>query len=153
MMWSLMKGAGMVKDRRAFYVRGAGLQRDLPSRPRLHRSDAFRKKGAADPADGAVAASGGAVFAPVENDLEVEFVPPFTGEGALQVFFGFDDVFPGGQFPSLGEAVDVGIDGKGGDAKGLAHHDRGGFVADAGKGLEGRKVGGDLPRMLCDDDF
>ena len=63
--------------------------------PRLHGTNPFGEKRPADPADGAVAAVGGAMFASVENDLEVEFVPAFAGEGPLKVPLGLDDVFTG----------------------------------------------------------
>ncbi len=100
-----------------------------------------------------VAASGGAMFAAVEDDLEVEFVPGVAWEEFFEVAFGLDDVFTGGEFPACGEAVDVGIDGKGGDAEGLGHDDGGGFVADAWECFEGVEVGGDLAVVLVDEDL
>lgn len=108
---------------------------------------------AAEEAGFAVAAACGAVFAAVEDDLEVELVPGVAWEEFFEVAFGLFDVFGGAEFPSFGEAVDVGVHGEGGDAEGLGHDDGGGFVADAGEGFEGGEVGGDLGVVLLDEDF
>ncbi len=118
----------------------------------LYGSGAQRKEGPADEAEGAVATASGAMLSPVENDLKVEFVPGLTGEGALQGFFGFDDVLPGGEFPPLGEAMDVGVDGKCGDAEGLAHDDGSGLVPDAREGFKRCKVGRDFTAIFFHKD-
>ena len=102
------------------------------------------KQFAAEQAAFAIAAAGGAVFAAVEDDLEVELVPGLAGEEAFEVGFRLDDVFAGREFPAGGEAVDVGVHGEGGDAEGLGHDDRGGLMADAGEGFERGEIGGDL---------
>lgn len=95
----------------------------------------FREKLTAEQAAFPIAAAGGAVFAAVENNLEVEAVPRVAGEEFLQVALGDDDVFSGGEFPAGGEAVDVGVDGKCRDAERLRHHDRRGLVTHAGQGF------------------
>lgn len=100
----------------------------------------------------AVAAAGGAVLAAVEDDLEVEFVPGVSGEEFFEVVFGLCDVFALGEFPTFGEAVDVCIDGEGGDAEGLGHDDGSGFMSDAGELFEVGEGGGDLAVMLVNED-
>lgn len=72
------------------------------------------------------------MFSAVEDDLEVKFVPRFSGENFFQITFGLDDVFSAAELPAFSEAVDVGIDWKGGDSESLCHHHRCGFVANAG---------------------
>lgn len=89
----------------------------------------------------------------VEDDAEMELVPALAGESPLEVALGLDDVFPRGQFPALGEAVNVGIDGESGYTEGLAHDDGGGFVSDPGKSLQRRKIGGNLPAVFFDENL
>jgi hypothetical protein len=100
----------------------------------------------------AVAAAGGAVFAAVEYDLKVEFVPGFAWEEFFEVVFGLCDVFALGEFPAFGKSVDVCVDGEGRDAEGLGHDNGSGFVADAGELFEVLEGGGDLAVMLVNED-
>jgi hypothetical protein len=66
----------------------------------------------------------------------VELVPLFFRESALQVELGLNDVLSVRELPPLREPVDVGVDGEGRHAEGLAHHDRGGLVPDSREGFE-----------------
>ena len=93
------------------------------------------------------------MLAAVENDLEVEAVPGLAGEELLQVALSLDDVFSGGEFPAGGEAVDVRVYGKCRDAEGLGHDDGGGFVTDAGQGLERGEIRRDLAGVLFHQNF
>ena len=47
----------------------------------------------------------------------------------------------------------MGVDGEGGHAESLAHHDRGGLVPDPGEFLEGGKVDGDFAAMAINENF
>ena len=84
----------------------------------------------------AVAAAGGAVFAAVVDDAQVEVVPGFGRVEFFEVALDLDDVGAAGEFPAQREAVDVSVDGKCGVVEGLNHEDGGGFVADAGEVFE-----------------
>jgi hypothetical protein len=79
---------------------------------------------------GAVASPGAAVFAAVEDDLEMQFVPALLWKGALQIFLGLHYVFAIGQFPALSETMNMSVDGESWNSKGLAHDDRGGLMPD-----------------------
>jgi hypothetical protein len=83
-----------------------------------------------------------AVFAPEVDDLEVDASPGGLGEEALQVALGLHDAAAAREAPARGEPVDVGVDGKGRHAERLHHHHARGLVADAGKRLQQREVGG-----------
>jgi hypothetical protein len=52
----------------------------------------------------------------------------------------------------LGEAVDVRIHGKAGNAKSLCHDDLGRLVANSGQFFECFEVGGHLATMLAEED-
>ena len=107
-------------------IGGSGLVRD-------DRFFAMGEVGAANDALGAVATSGGAVLAAVGDDLQVELFPLLGWPEFFEVGLGLDDVFAGGEFPALGEAVDVGVDGEGGNLEGVDHDDAGGFVSNPWK--------------------
>ena len=83
----------------------------------------------------------------------MQLVPGGLGEEALQVALGLGDVFAIRQLPALGQAVDVGVHGKGGDTERLCHHHLGRFVADSGKSLEGIEITRHLTAMLVDQDL
>ena len=53
------------------------------------------------------------------DDLQVEGVPAVLGEEDLEVTFGPSDVGAVRETPTRGQAVDVGVDRKGGNAEGL----------------------------------
>jgi hypothetical protein len=55
--------------------------------------------------------------------------------------------------PAFGAAMDVGVDGKGGNVEGLGHHYRCGFMAHSGQLFQIGKTGGNLSLMLFDEDF
>ena len=48
-----------------------------------------------------VAASSRTMFASIENDLQVKFVPLFFGKKVFQIALCFEHVFPLGQLPAL----------------------------------------------------
>ena len=80
--------------------RSLGLSRD-GSNCRWRNIRGYRPEGAflseefaAEQAGFPVAAAGAAMFAAVEDDLEVEAVPVLAGEEFFQVAFGLFDVFP-----------------------------------------------------------
>ena len=89
-----------------------------------------------------------AMFAPVVNDLQVELVPAFFGEVSLQVFLGLGDAFAVRQFPSLSQAVNMGVDRKSRVPEGLSHDNRCGFVSDSGSSSNLSKVEGTSPSCL-----
>lgn len=129
------------------------MQKSISCLLRFHGPFAFGETGAADVADGAIATPGGAVFAAVKNDLEMELVPNRLREKAFEVFFGLRDVFTGGELPALGEAVDVSIDREAWHAEGLRHDDLGGLVADSGEFFECIEIRGHLAAVLANEDF
>ena len=92
---------------------------------------AVRVGGAADFALGTVASAGGAVLATIGDNLQVQFFPVLPRPEFLEVGLGLLDIFPVGQSPPLGEAVDMRIDRKGGDLESVDHDDTGGFMTDA----------------------
>ena len=69
---------------------------------------------------------------------------------SLEVAFGGDDGGTIAESPALGKAVDVRIDGKSRDAKGLGHHNAGCFMPHARKCLEGLKAVGYCSSVLAD---
>ena len=69
---------------------------------------------------------------------------------SLEVSFGGGNGRTIAESPALGKAVDVRIDGKGRDAKGLGHHNAGRFVPHAWKCFEGLEAVGYSPGMLAD---
>jgi len=77
-----------------------------------------------------------AMLPTIIDDLQVEFVPSFLGEKSLQVLLGLEYASSVGQFPALGQSMNMGIDGKGGKIEGLSHHHRGCLVSYAGKFLQ-----------------
>ena len=79
-------------------------------------------------------------------------VPLFAGEEAFEIFLGLHDVFSGTQTPALREAMNVGIDRKGGHPKGLTHDHRSGLVPHRGKSLQRRHVCRHLAAVLIDED-
>jgi hypothetical protein len=111
------------------------------------------KEGFADEAFGAVASSGGAVFSSVLDHLEMQFFPRLFWPEFFEVGFGLYDAFSIGEFPSLGEAVDVGVDGEGGDFKGVDHDDAGGFVSDSRELFEVFECFGDFSVEFCAEYF
>jgi len=92
------------------------------------------------------------MFAAVVDDAEVEVVPGFGREEFFQVAFDLDDVGAAGEFPAQREAVDMGVHGKGRVVEGLDHEDGGGFVADAGEGLEFLEVARDLSAVAFEEE-
>lgn len=100
----------------------------------------------------AVAPASGAMLASVKDDAQVEFIPLGRWEEAFEVALGLFDVFSGCEFPTFGEAVDVGIDGKGSYTERLGHDDRGGFVADAGQRFERGEIRRDRAAVGFDED-
>ncbi len=93
------------------------------------------------------------MFAAVEDDLQVQAVPGRFGEQPLQVALGLHNAAARGQFPALGESVDVGVDRKTWHAKGLGHDHLGGFVADPRQFLQRLQIGRHFAAMLGDEDF
>lgn len=92
------------------------------------------------------------MFASVEDDAEVELIPLFFGKELFQVGFGLGDAFAAAETPAFGEAVDMGIHGECGHAKGLRHDHAGGLVAHTGERfqlLEGLR---DLPGVALAND-
>lgn len=79
---------------------------------------------------------GWAVFSAEIDDLEMQFVPLILGEVRFEVALGLDDGAAARETPAVSEAMNVGVDGKGGYAEGLRHHHARGFVADAGEGFQ-----------------
>lgn len=76
------------------------------------------------------------MLAAVENDLKVQFVPRVPRKNLFQIALRLDDVFPATEFPSLCQAVNMGIDRKCGNTKGLRHYHGCGFVAYSREFLE-----------------
>ena len=107
--------------------------------------------GTTDVANCAVAPACCAVFATIENDLEVEVVPAFAREEPFEVFFCLLDATPIGQAPPLGEAMDMGIDRKGRHAKGLGQDNRCCFVTNAGQGFQSRHVRWNDPVIVSNE--
>ena len=58
---------------------------------RRYRLFALWKKLPADAADGTLASSGGAMLAPVKNDLQVELIPALLRKESLEIVFGLDN--------------------------------------------------------------
>ena len=98
-------------------------------------------------------AAGRGVFPSVEDDLQVELVPAILWKKTLGVALGLFHVLAVGHFPSGEQAVDVGVNGKGGNPKGLAHDYRGRFVAHGGHGFQGLKGSGHLAAVLVNNHF
>ena len=99
---------------------------------------------------GEVVAAGRAVLAAEEDDLEVPVVPRLDREHSLEVGFGAFDRRAVREAPPVGEAVDVRVDGEGGHAERLRHHDAGRLVADPGQRLEELPVADDLATLIDD---
>ena len=129
------------------------MQKSISCLLRFHGAFAFGEAGGADVTDGAIATPCGTVLTAVEDDLEVELVPNGLGEEAFEVLFGLRDVFTGGELPTLGEPMDVGIDGEARHAKGLRHDDLRGLVADSRELFEFIEIGRHLTAVLADEDF
>lgn len=100
-----------------------------------------------------IALAGLADFAAVVDDLEVEAGPVGGIVEFLQVGLGLGHVLALGQFPALGETVDMSVDREGGLAKSLDFDDRGGLVADTGEGFEGCQVVGHLAAVFLEEDL
>jgi glutamate-ammonia-ligase adenylyltransferase len=83
---------------------------------------------------------GGAVLASEVDDLEMTIAPLIGGEEHLEVAFGLDHVARTRQTPAAGEAVDMGVDGKGGMTERLNHHDARGLVPHSRELLERLKI-------------
>jgi len=107
----------------------------------------------AEHAFGAVAASSGAILPAVKDNLEVKLVPCFRWKQLFQISLGLLDVFPIGQPPSLGQAVNVSVDGKCGYVEGLCHHDTCCFMTHTRQRLQGIEVLGDFAVVLVDQNF
>ena len=75
------------------------------------------------------------------------------GRCRLRSFSVLDHVGPLLRTPALRAAVDVGIDGKCGMVKGLGHHDRGCFMADAGERFQRFKTFRDFALVFLDQDL
>lgn len=114
-------------------------------RPYIYRS--------ANLAHCAVAAAGGAVFAPVEDDAEVELIPLFLGEELFEVGFGLGNAFAAAETPAFGEAVDMGIHGECGHAKGLRHDYAGRLVAHTWERFQFREGLRDSPCVALAEDL
>jgi hypothetical protein len=90
------------------------------------------------------------VLAAEVDDLEVDAAPGRLGEEALQVALGLHHAAAAREPPAGGEAVDVGVHREGGRPEGLHHHDARRLVADTGKRLEQREVGGHASAVLLE---
>ena len=81
----------------------------------------------------------GAVFASVENDLQVEFIPPLFGKEFFGVPFGLLHAFAAGQLPTGHQPVNVRVYRKSRYTEGLAHDHRRRFVSNPRHGLKSLK--------------
>ena len=83
------------------------------------------------------------MFTAEVNHLQMAAAPLLLRENLFQVALRLLHIFATGQPPARGEAVNVGIHGKSGLAKGLVHDHGGCFVAHAGQFFERVEGGGD----------
>ena len=95
----------------------------------------------------------GAVFATEEDNLKVEGIPCAGWIEGFEIGFGLLDIFAAAETPTSGEAVDVGIDGKGGMSEALRHDDGSGLVTDAGEFFEGVDIFGNLAVVFVEEDL
>ena len=110
-----------------------------------HGPAAIRVELAAEGAGRAIAASSGAVFSPVKDDLQVELVPAVFREQSLEVSFCGLDVGTGAEPPALSESVNVRVYGECRHAEGLGHHHAGCFVPHARQGFQFLEAGRNEP--------
>lgn len=108
---------------------------------------------ATERANGAVAAPGGAVFASIENDLQMQGIPAGFWKNGFQIRFGLDDIFATGELPSLGEAMNVSIDWKGWHPKGLGHNYGCRFVPNTGKRFQNLKIWRDMSSVVAHENL
>ncbi len=88
----------------------------------------------------------------VINDLQVQLVPALLWEKPLQILLRLGNAFSVCQFPSLGQAMNMGVHRKGGVAEGLGHHNRCRLVSDPGKFLQFIESGWYRTTVLIDQD-
>ena len=100
-----------------------------------------------------MAASRSAVFATVENELQMQFVPMLLGKQCFEIAFRLQHRFSAGEFPALCKSMNMGVDREGRRAKALCHDNLCGFVADAGQILEFFKRFRNSARVLLDENF
>ena len=117
---------------------------------RFDRISALGKHRFADLTNRSVASSRGTIFPPVKDNLKMELTPGIPWEKGFQVLFGLFNARAIGQFPPLGEAMNVGINCECRMPEGLGHHHRGRFVPHPGKGLEILEIGRHFPSMFFD---
>jgi hypothetical protein len=80
----------------------------------------------------------------------VKSIPVAFGKESFEVLFCGGNGRTIAQPPALGKAVDVSIDGKGRDTKGLGHHNARRFVPHSWECFEGLEAVGNSPVMLTD---
>jgi hypothetical protein len=89
------------------------------------------------------------VFTTEEDDLEMELIPEFFWKHSLQVTFCSFNCGAVGKPPTSTEPMDMGVNGKSGDAKCLSQYDASGLMPDAREGLKRLKgVGNDAVMTL-----
>ncbi len=93
----------------------------------------------------------GAVFASVENNLQVKLVPPLLGKEFFGVPFGLLHAFAAGQLPTGHQPVNVRVYRKSWNAEGLAHDHRRRFVSNPWHGLKSLKRGRNLSSVKRHD--
>jgi hypothetical protein len=71
------------------------------------------------------------MFAAVKDDLQMQPIPAGFWKQLFEISFRLNNRTAVGEPPSLCQAMNVGINGKGCHPKALAHYDRGGFMANS----------------------
>src|SRR5262245_39357421 len=91
-----------------------------------------------------------AIFTPVVDHLEMKSVPIFFWEMLFEIILNLDHIFTFRTAPPFGKPPDMGIDGKSGLMKRLAHDYGRGFMSYPWKRLKCLESGGHLPMVPFD---
>ena len=71
------------------------------------------------------------VFTAIINDLQMKFIPLIFWKKLLTVLFGFNHILAISKTPKLGQTMNMGINGKGRNTKGLGDHNGSGFMSNS----------------------
>ena len=93
------------------------------------------------------------MFTTIKNNAQVKLIPMLDRKEIFEISLGFGDVFSAREFPSLGETMDVRVDGEARDSETLCDDDLCGLVAHAREFFELLECLRDLATVLRHEDF